>query len=798
MPLPPGFTLEQAPTVNLPPGFQLEAAPAAPASVAPAPAPAAPAPATAAQQFGRSAASLADIAVGIVPGLVGQAAYPFYRTTMPDEQAEAAAAAVLPGLQQPFGRAFGVTETPEYKGEQTRQILEFISANIHKGIKWLSEKTGMAEADVANMTASLSLAAPKVVAGVRPAIQEAKMATELALAPGRAERASAAGFARGAQIDAAKEAQRLGIALNPTDIQPGVTTRAMTLAAGERGATAIAQANKANVRRVALNDMGLPDTAALDKKATFNQARAALSDPYDKVKQLPIQQADDAMIQRLESLRADLDVIGAKEYAPAISKIVDDAIGKTQTGLTGEQLLKNIQVLRERARKTYNNKNATMEALDVADTNLKVATELESMIDNSIFNPQLLKQFRDARQKMARTYAYEGATDLNTGMVDVSKLARITSKDNALTGDIASLGKIGGNFPEAFSTRAATPWTKLAHIGRTGAAGSLGGLGGYAVGGYPGAIVGSLAGAGFGELGQISAASRIASPAYQRGLNLYDPRLMPVNQLAQQVAAQGPQGPLMLPYDPSLNAPTPVTRIRNPNDPNWVFGRESVVTPMAPEVINQLPPPAYQTTINALRAEELRRTGMARAMEQQGLAAEAAAPRIPARGEIPLDFDPITGRLVPSSQGIRGATPETFSNFGASLETAANKVTAGQRFQLTAAEKVAWERTRADLAEVAPGMNALTDKAIANKMLDRAWVEQTMLKAREKADAFDRIAARAADERTRQVALANRERLMDLVEQMESTLGPRPVRSDLQGPKTRNALRQQSRNSLTE
>ena len=127
--------------------------------------------------------------------------------------------------------------------------------------------------------------------------------------------------------------------------------------------------------------------------------------------------------------------------------------------------------MRERARKTYNNKSATTEALDIADTNLKIATELESMIDNSIFNPKLLGEYRDARQKMARTYAYEGATDFNTGMVDVSKLARITSKDNALTGDIASLGKIAGNFPDVFTATAASKFYDLPRLSRSGLAG---------------------------------------------------------------------------------------------------------------------------------------------------------------------------------------------------------------------------------------------------------------------------------------------------------------------------------------
>jgi hypothetical protein len=213
-----------------------------------------------------------------------------------------------------------------------------------------------------------------------------------------------------------------------------------------------------------------------------------------------------------------------------------------------------------------------------------------------------------------------------------------------------------------------------------------------------------------------------------------------------------------------------------------------------PEMNRLLGAPSPQGTINALRAEDVRRAGVSRTLGQQAEAQQAAteaAGRRPAAGEVILDFDPVTGRFREASQGLKGATPETFSNFGAALQTAANKVTAGKRFDLTAAEKVAWDRTKVDLAEVAPGFRSLTDKAVAEKMLDRAWVEQTAAKAREKAVAFEQLAARAKDAQARQAALANRERMMDLAAQMEDTLrAPRPdISTKQQGPKTRAAIR---------
>jgi len=481
-----------------------------------------------------------------------------------------------------------------------------------------------------------------------------------------------------------------------------------------------------------------------------------------------------------------LDVIGAKEYAPAISKIVDDAIAKTQTGLTGEQLLKNISVLRERARKTYNNKSATTEALDIADTNLKVATELESMIDNSIFNPKLLGEFRDARQKMARTYAYEGATDMNTGMVDVGKLARITSKDNALTGDIASLGKIAGNFPDVFSSQPTPGFFSAPRLSRSGAGGAAGALIGSQFG-LTGSILGGVLGGAAGETTSALAARRVASPGYQAGLTLRDARI-PVNQLAASMQPI-PQNRALVPYEAPVEVLMPG---EGPYQPNFVMQPNQygprVTTPGFAPGPAQLPAPSAQGTLNMLRAEDVRRGQMSRTLgqqaEQQAAAAEAAARR-PTSGAVELQINPLTG--VPEvATGIKGATPATFQDFGSTLKSATDKATAGRMFDLTAAEKVAFDKTRIELADVVPGMKTLTDKAVAAKMQDRAWVQDAIGKAQDRARAFKDIADRANTERLRQDALMKREQMLDLVEGLEEQFRKaRPVKTGGQGPKTR-------------
>lgn len=746
-------------------------------------------------QFGRAAASLADVTVGgVIPAVAQQVAYPFLRVGRSPEEATARTQALVSSLEKPFGKTFGVADTPEYQQEAGRQLMDFIGQNVQKGAKWISGATGVPVADVENMIGTATIAAPKIVPpaaqAVTKAVKEgaekvslaAKMPFEKQIQAKR-ERLSLEDYARGPQIEAAAEAQRLGIALNPADVEKSVGSRLTSTIAGARAPEALANVNKTVVRDTALKDLDLPPTTQLNGPAAFDAARAKVAGPYDQIKALPIQQADDALIKRLENIRTDLNIIGAKEYAPAISKIVDDAIDKTQTGLTGADLLKNISVLRERARKTYNNKAATTEALDIADTNLKIATELESMIDNSIFNPKLLSEYRDARQKMARTYAYEGATDFNTGMVDVKKLARITSKDNALTGDIAALGKIAGNFPDVFSTQAAAPWYSAPRASRSGAMGAAGALVGSQFG-LEGAILGGALGGLSAEAAGAMAARRMASPEYQAGLTLRDARL-PVNVMAAPNAPI-PQSNALVPYQAPVEVLAPG---EGPYQPNFVFGRpQAQVTPTAPNMMNALPAPG--NPLNALRAEDVRRAQMSRTLGQQAEAQQAAAEaaaRRPTSGAVELQINPLTG--VPEiATGVKGATPAVIEGANKAAATAAEKMRSGRAFDMTAEEKIQWGKSMLEGMTVEQGQavfGKLTPQQITTKMADRAFAESAVAKARQQAQAFEDIAARAANERLRQDALVKREQMMDLAEQLQDALGARPVKRGGQGPKTR-------------
>lgn len=647
-------------------------------------------------------------------------------------------------------------------------------------------------ADIANALASTGLQGVplNVLAdfqrGVAPALRagtdlgKAKLAQR---AENIAQQRSEAAWARAPQIEAAQAAQRLGVAINPAEANPTVGTKLLVNATGEAVVnTKAAKANAPKWNEIARKDLGLPDNTPLTPEA-FEKARAAHFAPYDEIRKIGTMQAPDEVVNQLGSLKLDPLSTSSPEKAAKVNAVVDRTISQVSEGLSGENVVGQIRGFRKDATRVLQNPNATPIDIDVAEAQLGIANALENLVEANITNPKALDKFRAARTAIAKTYDWERATGVTTKQVDPAQIVKLAEKGKALSGTLADVANVAGNFPEIASLSPAKEPLLYQRLRRGGAGGTVG----FALGGGP---IGAAVGAGLTSLGSEATANLLTRPGVQNRLAV--PRDYRIPLPVEQPAPMAPIPPsrAVVPYDYSQQAFVP---------PNFVmvgeqYGPRVGPAPTPASVINALPAPSAEGTINALRAEDARRAAVSRSLGQQAearAAAAEAAGRRPTSGEVILDFDPVTGRFREASQGIKGATPETFSNFGSALETAANKVTSGKPFDLTAAEKVAWDRTRVDLAEVAPGFKSLSDKAIAEKMMDRAWVTDTLKKAQEKARAFEQIAARAADERARQTALANRERMLDLADQMEESL--RVARPDVsgkqQGPKTRAAQR---------
>jgi len=119
---------------------------------------------------GKGLASIADIALGAVPAVVGGATYAGARAFQKSpEEAQALAQKVSAPLESPIGKALGITEDPAYKQEAVRRAMDSIGQYIGESADTISKKTGIPKSDVENMINTLSFAAGEGFAATKGA-----------------------------------------------------------------------------------------------------------------------------------------------------------------------------------------------------------------------------------------------------------------------------------------------------------------------------------------------------------------------------------------------------------------------------------------------------------------------------------------------------------------------------------------------------------------------------------------------------------------------------------------------------
>jgi hypothetical protein len=217
---------------------------------------------------GRAAASLVDTGLNAVTGALDVAAYPFarayYGMTMSPEAAAAKATAETTSPKNVVGTAFGVTETPEYKGEASRRAMEYIGGHISEGVDaiqhgLMSMGINLPKADVENMVNQAMLAIP---AGVKGAA---------ATKPGQAVTGAIrreAGYAGEAIKAVTPEPVQRAVGGVVEAVAPGTTNMPPKVAPGAAPAAPAQVAPYAQPGRGSVGAAGVPDTAIVKQALT--------------------------------------------------------------------------------------------------------------------------------------------------------------------------------------------------------------------------------------------------------------------------------------------------------------------------------------------------------------------------------------------------------------------------------------------------------------------------------------------------------------------------------------------------
>lgn len=730
------------------------------------------------------------LATGLVGGLVGNLVGPI--TSM---------------YEGSFGTPQGTRRAEQVAGN-VQQALTY-QPRTQTGRDILSGLSGFL--DTTKLAGLNPYAATELGALSAPVFQQGKLAASAKLdarAAAQQEANVAKSFENAAKIDASKLAVKHGIILDPSESNPTTINR---LTAGAAKSVTnfpkkASQLNDVRFTQMALEDMGLPPNTVLDNKA-INTALAKHDAAYDAVGRISRIEPDSDVLRQIESLRITRPPIGGEKNAAAVNNLVDETLAKVNAGRSGSEINVDIRNLRREAKQIYDaqQKSGVPDSTLIAkaDANISIANALEDLIDANAPNAEVLANLRKARTAKAKIYDYERALNNQTNRIDPQVLAKMARDGKPLTGIAADIAKIASVFPDIAQTRVTGTSPLVKGFTRSG----VGGTAAMAAASLTGAplIPAAVGGGLVGYFGGGLAANRMLKPGYQAKYAIPQDFRPPVVENNLRPVPMSTDRNLPVPYDPR-NAVLTRDQI-----PNWVFGqnipegnlqfgpesqaRGTRYTRTGPEPIYtpQLEAPSAQSTMRNVEQQRMYEYQRQRAAEEAAAARQAqreSTGRAPTSNEVVLELDPVTGKLRSTSQGIKGATLEVVEDPGKALNSAVTKVSSGRRFDLTADEKVAWEKTRVDLAVVDAGLAKLSDKALAEKAMDRAWVADTVAKAKQKAAAFAEIEKRSKDAQQVARARAERERLMDALEALEPQLSrARATSVGEQGPKTREAIR---------
>jgi hypothetical protein len=514
------------------------------------------------------------------------------------------------------------------------------------------------------------------------------------------------------KIDAAVQLRRLGLVADPSEVNPTLKNIAGTeFARPEILDIKAAKINLPIIQNILRNEAGVEGNVLTGE--TLQAARDVLSKPYNEVRKIGSLQANADLAAQLRASKPTA-IVGLEKQVKEGARVIDEVAAAIEEGrLSASDAVDAIRGYRSQANNWYKiaeKGDAKRNPKEIAKAYQTVADTLEALIESNIpQDSKLLNDFRKARSSLAKNYAVEALINKESGIPDLSKLSGARFADSPLSGDLAALRQIQANFPQA--TAAVNKYGALlpSTINRSSVGGTAGAAASMAAGGAP--VTGGVLGAVTSVLGGRFIGNKMLTPEYQ-AKNLFPnvPRVA-----TPDAVVPAPTSTLPVPYVSQGEFQRGGT-----GSPNWVPGRNTVDPDVQPSMMSGQPSLGFTPNAEMNRPRGFPNANMW--AERAAQEAEAAAPRQPASGGMLYDLDPITGRLRPADQGIKGATTSAVESTGNNLSSAVDKISSGKRFALSSEERIAWDKSRVDLAKAAPELKGLSDSAIAERVSNRQWV----------------------------------------------------------------------------
>jgi len=251
---------------------------------------------------------------------------------------------------------------------------------------------------------------------------------------------------RDATAAASKEA---GYVIPPVQLNPSKINRALEGFAGKiTTAQSASMKNQSVTNGMVKKALGLTDDMPLTPE-TLSGLRSEAGKVYEAMRGAGQIASDAQYADDLGKIVAKYQGAGKDFPELAKNEIADTVSGLQKPEFDSDSALDAISILRDKADKAFRGGDKAY-----GRAYKQMADSVEGVIERNVAAhgkdaAALLKDFRDARQLIAKTYSVESALNPATGNVNARKLAQQLAKGKPLSGDLKKVGRFAQAFPKA-------------------------------------------------------------------------------------------------------------------------------------------------------------------------------------------------------------------------------------------------------------------------------------------------------------------------------------------------------------
>jgi hypothetical protein len=245
------------------------------------------------------------------------------------------------------------------------------------------------------------------------------------------------------------EARKAGYVIPPTQANPSKINRALEGLAGKLTTGQAASGKNQEITNTLVKKaLGVPDDVTLTPDV-LTSIRKEAGQAYEAMRGAGQITADAQFADDMTKIVSKYQGAGKDFPGLAKNEIADTVEMLSKPGFASDSALDAISILRDKADKAFRGGDKSF-----GRAYKQMADSMEGVVERNIAAAgddatALLKDFRDARQLIAKTYSVESAMNKATGNINARKLAQQLAKGKPLSGELKTAARFGLAFPKA-------------------------------------------------------------------------------------------------------------------------------------------------------------------------------------------------------------------------------------------------------------------------------------------------------------------------------------------------------------